>query len=93
LIVGGGPVGLTIALDLAGHDHKATVLNKLDFIAAGSKAICFAKRTLDIWNRMAVAAAMVDKGVSWNVGKVLWGKRDEPVYYIPMALENSVRRV
>src|SRR5688572_27033805 len=80
LIVGGGPVGLTIALDLARHGHKVTVLNKLDFVAAGSKAICFAKRTLDIWNRMAVGEAMVHKGVIWNVGKVFWGERDEPVY-------------
>jgi 3-(3-hydroxy-phenyl)propionate hydroxylase len=80
LIVGGGPVGLTIALDLARHGHKVTVLNKLDFVAAGSKAICFAKRTLDIWNRMAVGEAMVHKGVIWSVGKVFWGERDEPVY-------------
>lgn len=80
LIVGGGPVGLTVALDLARHGHKVTILNKLDFVAAGSKAICFAKRTLDIWNRMAVADAMVDKGVIWNVGKVFWGNREKPVY-------------
>ena len=45
LIVGAGPVGLTIALDLAQRGHDVTVINRLDFISAGSKAICFAKRS------------------------------------------------
>lgn len=84
LIVGGGPVGLTLALDLARRGRQVTLLNKLDFIAAGSKAICFAKRTLDIWDRMGVAKTMVDKGVVWNVGKVFWGEGDEPVYQFDM---------
>jgi 3-(3-hydroxy-phenyl)propionate hydroxylase len=80
LIVGGGPVGLTLALDLAQKGHRVTVLNRLDFIAAGSKAICFAKRTLDIWNRLGVGAQMVRKGVIWNVGKVFRGASPEPVF-------------
>jgi 3-(3-hydroxy-phenyl)propionate hydroxylase len=80
LIVGGGPVGLTLALDLALRGHKVTVLNKLDFITAGSKAICFAKRTLDIWARLGVAEAMLEKGVRWSVGKVYWGNSEKPIY-------------
>jgi len=80
LIVGAGPVGLTIALDLARRGHGVTVLNKLDFIPAGSKAICFAKRTLDIWDRLGVADAMIEKGVRWNVGKVYRGARENLVY-------------
>lgn len=80
LIVGAGPVGLTVALDLARRGHSVTVLNKLDFIPAGSKAICFAKRTLDIWDRLGVADAMVEKGVRWEVGKVYRGAREDLVY-------------
>jgi 3-(3-hydroxy-phenyl)propionate hydroxylase len=84
LIVGGGPVGLTLALDLGRRGHRLVVLNKLDFIPAGSKAICFAKRTLDIWDRLGVGERMVDKGVIWNVGKVFWGAGDEPIYQFDM---------
>lgn len=80
LIVGAGPVGLTVALDLARRGHKVTVLNKRDFIPAGSKAICFAKRTLEIWSRLGVADAMLEKGVRWNVGKVYRGARENLVY-------------
>lgn len=84
VIVGGGPVGLSMALDLGRRGHRVVVLNRLDFIAAGSKAICFAKRTLDIWNRLGVARAMVEKGVVWNLGKVFWGDGKEPVYQFDM---------
>lgn len=80
VVVGGGPVGLTIALDLGQKGHQVILLNRLDFVAAGSKAICFAKRTLEIWDRLGVGDAMVDKGVIWNVGKIFWGDREEPIY-------------
>ena len=43
--------------------------NKLSF---GSRAICFAKRTLEIFDRLGVGQPMVDKGISWNVGKVFF---------------------
>jgi 3-(3-hydroxy-phenyl)propionate hydroxylase len=80
LIVGGGPVGLTLALDLGRRGHRVVLINKHDFIAGGSKAICFAKRTLDIWDRLGVGERMVAKGVVWNVGKVFWGAESEPIY-------------
>lgn len=83
-IVGGGPVGLTLALDLGRRGRRVVVLNKLDFIAAGSKAICFAKRTLDIWNRLGVGDAVVERGVIWNVGKVFRGAGTDPIYQFDM---------
>lgn len=84
VIVGGGPVGLTLALDLGRRGRKVVVLNKRDFVAAGSKAICFSKRTLDIWNRLGIGQAMVAKGVVWNLGKVFRGDRQEPIYTFDM---------
>lgn len=80
VIVGGGPVGLTIALDLGLKGNKVVVLNKLDFIAKGSKAICYAKRTLDIWDRLGVAERMIEKGVIWNLGKVFSGDENDALY-------------
>ena len=80
VIVGGGPSGLTLALDLGKRGHKVVLLNQFDFISDGSKAICFSKRTLDIWNRLGVAQRMVEKGVIWNIGKVFHGARPEPIF-------------
>jgi 3-(3-hydroxy-phenyl)propionate hydroxylase len=80
VIVGAGPVGLTLALDLGLKGHSVLILNKLDFIPAGSKAICFAKRSLDIWDRLGVGERMTAAGVVWNVGKVFRGHGEEPIY-------------
>ncbi|WP_299025084.1 FAD-dependent oxidoreductase [uncultured Sulfitobacter sp.] len=70
VIVGGGPIGLALALDLGQKGTPALVLDDHDGAGLGSKAICFAKRTLDIASRLGAGQQMVDKGVVWNVGKV-----------------------
>lgn len=79
-IVGAGPVGLALAIDLGMRGHRVVVLGKLDCVAAGSKAICYSKRSLDILDRLGVAQIAVAQGVTWNVGKVFWKDRREPVY-------------
>jgi 3-(3-hydroxy-phenyl)propionate hydroxylase len=73
VIVGGGPVGLALALDLGKKGTPALVLDDHDGAGLGSKAICFAKRTLDIANRLGASTSMVEKGVVWNVGRVFHG--------------------
>ena len=73
MIVGGGPIGLALALDLGLKGTPALVLDDHEGAGLGSKAICFAKRTLDIAHRLGAAQAMVDKGVVWNTGRVFHG--------------------
>ncbi len=80
VVVGAGPVGLAVALDLGRRGHPVVVLARLDFIAHASKAICFSKRSLDILDRLGVGDMAVAKGVTWNVGKVFRGAGEEPVY-------------
>ena len=77
-IVGAGPVGLALAIDLAQRGVPVVLLDDDDRLSTGSRAICFAKRTLEIFDRLGCGDAMVAKGVSWNVGKVFL--RDEQVY-------------
>lgn len=84
VIVGTGPVGLAMALDLGLRGHRIVVLGRFDFVAAGSKAICFSKRSLDILDRLGVGEAAVEQGVIWNVGKVFWQDREEPIYQFDM---------
>jgi 3-(3-hydroxy-phenyl)propionate hydroxylase len=49
------------------------LLDNDDKLSTGSRAICFAKRTLEIWDRLGVGDPMCAKGVGWNVGKVYFG--------------------
>lgn len=73
VIVGAGPVGLALAIDLAQRGVNAVVLDDNDRIGDGSRAICFAKRTLEIFDRLGMAAPALAKGVRWNIGKVFRG--------------------
>ncbi len=73
VIVGGGPIGLALALDLGRRGTPVLVLDDHEGVGQGSRAICFAKRTLEICDRLGAAGPMLDKGVVWNVGKVFHG--------------------
>jgi 3-(3-hydroxy-phenyl)propionate hydroxylase len=84
VIVGTGPVGLAMAIDLGMRGHEVVVLGKFDFIPSGSKAICFSKRSLDILDRLGVGEKTVEHGVVWNVGKVFWKDHEDPVYQFDM---------
>ncbi|ART99775.1 FAD-dependent oxidoreductase [Yoonia vestfoldensis] len=70
VVVGGGPVGLATALDLGLQGVPVVVLDDHEGIGQGSRAICFAKRSLEIADRYGCAGPMLDKGVVWNLGKV-----------------------
>lgn len=73
-IVGGGPIGMALALDLGRKGTPVLVLDDHDGVGQGSRAICFAKRTLEIANRLGAGQRMIDKGVVWSVGKVFHGE-------------------
>lgn len=84
VIVGAGPIGLVLALDMARKGHDVTIITAFDFIAAGSKGICYSKQSLDILDRLGVGEPIIEKGVIWNVGKVFWGDQQEPIYQFDM---------
>jgi 3-(3-hydroxy-phenyl)propionate hydroxylase len=72
-VVGAGPVGLSLAIDLAQRGQPVVLLDDADRIGEGSRAICFSKRSLEFWDRLGVGQRMVDKGVVWQVGKIFHG--------------------
>jgi 3-(3-hydroxy-phenyl)propionate hydroxylase len=74
VVVGAGPVGLSLAIDLAQRGQNVLLLDNDHRLSTGSRAICFAKRTLEIWDRLGVGDAMCAKGVEWNVGRVFFGE-------------------
>ncbi|MBU6463886.1 MAG: FAD-dependent oxidoreductase [Bradyrhizobium sp.] len=73
VVVGAGPVGLSLAIDLAQRGQSVVLLDDADRIGDGSRAICFSKRSLEFWDRLGVGQRMVDKGVVWSVGKIFHG--------------------
>ncbi|WP_418123874.1 FAD-dependent oxidoreductase [Variovorax sp. 160MFSha2.1] len=90
VVIGAGPVGLTLAIDLALRQVPVVLLDNDNTLSSGSRAICFAKRTLEVFDRLGCGDRMVDKGVSWNVGKVFF--HDEQVYRFDLLPEPGHER-
>ena len=70
VVMGGGPIGIGMALDLGLQGIPVVVLDDHEGVGMGSRAICFAKRSLEIADRYGCGDPMLEKGVVWNLGKV-----------------------
>ncbi|MGR3394993.1 FAD-dependent monooxygenase, partial [Pseudooceanicola nanhaiensis] len=89
VVVGGGPIGIATALDLGLQGIPVLVLDDHEGIGQGSRAICFAKRSLEIAHRYGCAGPMLDKGVVWNLGKVFY--QDRKIYDFNLLPEEGHR--
>ncbi len=86
VVVGAGPIGLTAALDCARRGLDVLIVDDNDTVSVGSRAVCYAKRPLEVWDRIGrrgdgtptLGERMAERGVSWKLGRVYF--RDEPVY-------------
>lgn len=81
-IVGAGPIGLAAAIDAALRGHDVVLLDDDDTVSVGSRGLCYAKRTIEILDRLGVGDAVVSKGVTWNTGRVF--HRDDEVYHFDL---------
>lgn len=70
VINGGGPVALTAALDCAARSIPCILLAGDAAVDGQARAACHAQRTLQIWGRVGVAAPLLERGVSWQLGRV-----------------------
>lgn len=90
IVVGGGPVGLALALDLGLKGVPVLLLDDGTGAGVGSRAICFAKRTLEICDRLGPGPRLVDKGVVWSRGRVFRGERE--IYAFDLQPQSGHRR-
>ena len=67
LVVGAGPVGLTMALELARHGCRCRIVDRLAAPCGYCKAIGVTPRTLEVWDDMGIAARMIEHGL-WITG-------------------------
>jgi 3-(3-hydroxy-phenyl)propionate hydroxylase len=90
VVVGAGPVGLAAAIDLAQSGVSVVLLDDDDTVSVGSRGVCYAKRTLEILDRIGVGDACVAKGVSGNVGRTFF--RKDEVYDFKLLAEPDHKR-
>jgi len=76
VVVGAGPVGLCAAIDLAQRGQPVVLIDEDQTVSIGSRAVCHAKRTLEIFDRLGIGDAVVERGVTWNVGRTFHGEQE-----------------
>lgn len=90
VVVGAGPVGLAAAIDLAQSGVAVLLLDDDDTVSVGSRGVCYAKRTLEVLDRLGLGDVCMDKGVSWNVGRTFF--REQEVYNFNLSPQPDHKR-
>ena len=67
-VVGGGPIGLAVAIGLARHGIASVVLEADDSVCLGSRAGCVTSRTLEIFEQLGLADDVMRQGLPWAEG-------------------------
>ncbi len=77
VIAGGGLAGLTLACDLALRGVRAVLLDEDDTVGvrgASSRGICYAQKSLEIFERLGIYERIRAKGITWSVGRTFSGE-------------------
>ncbi|CAN0619258.1 3-(3-hydroxy-phenyl)propionate hydroxylase [Burkholderia multivorans] len=86
-IVGGGPVGLAVALGLANQGIASVLLEADDSVCYGSRAICISRRSLEIIERLGALEGFLRVGLPWTGGRSFY--RDDEVLHFTMPQDEN----
>jgi 3-(3-hydroxy-phenyl)propionate hydroxylase len=86
-IVGGGPVGLAVALGLANHGVPSVLIEADDSVCYGSRAICISRRSLEIIERLGAVDGFLKTGLPWAGGRSFY--RDTEVLHFEMPQDDN----
>ncbi|SIT45214.1 FAD-dependent oxidoreductase [Paraburkholderia piptadeniae] len=86
-IVGGGPVGLAVALGLANHGVRSVLIEADDSVCYGSRAICISRRSLEIIERLGAVEGFLNTGLPWTGGRSFY--RDTEVLHFTMPQDEN----
>ena len=81
-IVGAGPIGMTAALVLARYGVRSVLLDRKDTFNDGSRAICIARPSMHILERIGAVAPFLEKALGWRFGRSYY--RGEQIFRLEM---------
>src|SRR6188472_3802877 len=87
LIVGAGPIGMTAALVLARYGIRSVLLDRKDTFNDGSRAICIARPSMHILERIGAVAPFLAKSLGWRFGRSYY--RGTQIFRLEMAHPES----
>lgn len=90
VVIGCGPVGLAAAIDARQHGIPVLLLDDDDTVSVGSRGLCYAKRTLEVLDRLGCGDPVAAKGVSWDVGRTFF--RNDEVFNFNLRPQTGSKR-
>ena len=82
LIVGAGPIGMTAGLVLARYGIRSVLIDRKDTFNDGSRAICIARPSMHILERIGAVAPFLQKALGWRFGRSYY--RGEQIFRLEM---------
>jgi 3-(3-hydroxy-phenyl)propionate hydroxylase len=85
VIVGRGPIGMTLALRLACQGVRSTIidLHEREVVDPGSKAVLIAKHVMDVTWPLGVGERIHAEGLAWTVGRTFVRGKEVRAVHIP----------
>lgn len=83
LIVGGGPVGLSLAAMLAAQGVASLTMEADDGYCGGSRATCISRRSQEILGWIGADVSLVEKGLGWTGGRSYFGNTEVLHFHMP----------
>src|SRR5438552_3296145 len=81
-IVGAGPIGMTAALVLARYGVRSVLLDRKETFNDGSRALCIARVSMHILERIGVVTPFLKKALGWRYGRSYY--RGEQIFRLEM---------
>lgn len=75
VIVGAGPIGLVLAIQLARHGVKPILIEAQAQVGGGSRALALARRTMEIMEQSDVAPEFLEQAIVWHEGHSYYKNR------------------
>ncbi len=89
VVVGAGPVGLTMALSLAHSGVPCVLIEDDEGIRVGSRALGMSRRTLEIWEALGAADSIRAHGKDWLSGRSFY--RGKTILDFQMSDDEAIR--
>ncbi|WP_425052478.1 FAD-dependent monooxygenase [Psychromarinibacter sp. S121] len=90
-IVGAGPVGMVAALGLAREGIRSVLIDAKATFNDGSRAICVARQSYRILERLGVLAPFLEKSLGWTTGRSFYRGRQILEFHMPDSPDEKYR--
>ncbi len=90
-IVGAGPIGLTAALSLAKEGIRSVILEAKSTFNDGSRAICVARSSFHIFDRIGAVDRFLQKALGWTTGRSFYRGRQVLEFQMPDSAQEKYR--